>query len=46
MADLFRMCSDGKLTVHIHEVFPLARTSDALKLIAARKAIGKVILRP
>jgi NADPH2:quinone reductase len=46
MADLFRMCSDGKLTVHIHEVFPLARTSDALKVIAARKAIGKVILRP
>jgi NADPH2:quinone reductase len=41
---LLRWCADGKLSVHVHATFPLARTADALKVLADRKAMGKVIL--
>jgi NADPH2:quinone reductase len=43
---LARWCADGKLSCHIHAVYPLADTAQALKAIADRKAMGKVILRP
>ena len=46
IAQLMRWCADGKLTVHVHAVYPLAQTADALKAIANRSAMGKVILRP
>lgn len=39
-------CKEGKLTPHIHGTYPLAATPDALRLIAERKASGKVIVRP
>ena len=39
-------CAQGKLSCHIHAVYPLADTAQALKAIAERKAMGKVILRP
>jgi NADPH2:quinone reductase len=35
----------GKLSTHIHAVYPLAETADALKAIARREVKGKVILR-
>jgi NADPH2:quinone reductase len=46
LADLMRWCADGKLSAHIHAVYPLSETVQALKAIAARKVMGKVIVRP
>jgi NADPH2:quinone reductase len=43
---LARWCAQGKLSCHIHAVYPLTETAQALKTIAQRKAMGKVILRP
>ena len=37
---------DGKIMPHIHEVFRLAETADALRLIEGRKVTGKVIVNP
>ena len=34
----------GKLRPHVSETFPLARAAEALKLMAARKVKGKVVL--
>jgi len=36
--------AQGKLKPHVSETFPLERAADALKLMAARKATGKVVL--
>ncbi|MBV9346418.1 MAG: NADPH:quinone oxidoreductase family protein [Pseudolabrys sp.] len=36
----------GKLSAHVQQVYPLERAADALKAIAARKVMGKLILRP
>jgi NADPH2:quinone reductase len=44
IAQIMQWCVDGKLSVHVHAAFPLARTADALKMLADRKAMGKVIL--
>jgi NADPH2:quinone reductase len=46
MADIVRWCAEGKLSAHVHAVYPLADTAQALKDIAARKVMGKVILKP
>jgi NADPH2:quinone reductase len=35
----------GKLSTHIHAVYPLAEAKDALKAIARREVKGKVVLR-
>ncbi len=43
-AQLMQWCADGKFSVHVHATFPLARTDEALKVLAERKAMGKVIL--
>lgn len=43
---LLRWCADGRLSSRVHTVYPLAKTADALKDIAARKVMGKAILRP
>jgi NADPH:quinone reductase len=45
LAQLMRWCADDKLSAHIHAVFPLSETAQALKAIADRKVMGKVILR-
>lgn len=37
-------CAAGKLSAHVHGVYPLDRVADALEEIAARKAMGKVVL--
>ena len=44
MARLDTWYAQGKLKPHISETFPLERAADALKLMAARKATGKVVL--
>ena len=46
MAELVRFADAGKISAHVHAVYPLAQTADALKAIADRKVMGKVILRP
>lgn len=46
MAQLLEWCVSGKLSSHVHAVYPLADAAKALKAIAARKVMGKVILRP
>jgi len=43
---LLAWCLEGKLSSHVHAVYPLAEGPAALKTIAARKVMGKVILRP
>jgi NADPH2:quinone reductase len=46
MNDIVGWCADGKLSAHVHAVFPLAETANALKAIGDRKAMGKIVLRP
>jgi len=46
MAQLVAWAAEGKLSAHVHEVFSLAKTADALKALSARTVMGKVILRP
>jgi NADPH2:quinone reductase len=45
MTDIVRWCAEGKLSAHVHAVYPLADTPRALKDIAARKIMGKAILK-
>ena len=45
-ADLIRWCAEGKLSAHVHARYPLAEVAQALKDIAARKVMGKVVLVP
>jgi NADPH2:quinone reductase len=46
LADLVRWCAEGKLSSHVHAVYPLEQTAQALKDLASRKVMGKAILRP
>jgi len=46
MADLVRWAAEGKLSAHVHATYPLEQTPEALKAIAARNVMGKVILHP
>jgi len=46
MADIVRWCREGKLSGHVHAVYPLEQIAVALKDIAERKAMGKIVLRP
>jgi len=45
-AQLLAWCAEGKLSSHVHAVYPLKDAPTALKDIAARKVMGKVLLRP
>jgi NADPH2:quinone reductase len=36
----------GKLSAHVQATYPLADAANALKALAARKVMGKIILRP
>ena len=46
MADIARWCAEGKLSAHVHAIYPLAEIAAALELIADRKVMGKILLRP
>jgi len=46
MTDIVRWCADGKLSAHVHAVYPLAEIATALKAIADREVMGKIVLRP
>jgi len=43
---LLAWVAEGKLSPHVHAVYPLKDAAEALKAIAAREVMGKVILRP
>jgi NADPH:quinone reductase len=46
MTDLARWCAEGKLSAHVHAVYPLTEIATALNAIADRKVMGKIVLRP
>jgi NADPH2:quinone reductase len=46
MGDIVRWCGEGKLSGHVHAVYPLEQIAAALKELAERKAMGKIVLRP
>jgi len=43
---LVQWAAEGKISSHVDRVFPLAQTAQALKVLAGRQAMGKVILHP
>jgi len=46
MSQIVEWCAEGKLSAHVHAVYRLSETAQALKDIAARKIMGKAILKP
>lgn len=46
MLQVVRWAAEGKLSIHVHAVYPLKDTPQALNDIAARKVMGKVVVRP
>ena len=46
MVQIVQWCAEGKLSAHVHAVYPLSQTAQALKDISARKIMGKAILKP
>jgi NADPH:quinone reductase len=46
MTEIVRWCGEGRLSAHVQTVYPLAETAAALRAIAARKVMGKIVLRP
>jgi NADPH2:quinone reductase len=46
MAQILDWCAQGKLSSHVHAVYPLSDAAAALKAIATRQVMGKIILRP
>jgi len=46
LAELARWCAAGRLSCHVHAVYPLAEMAQALRTLTERKAMGKVIVKP
>jgi NADPH2:quinone reductase len=46
VARLFSWAAEGRISALVSHVLPLERTVDGLKLLAGRKATGKVLVRP
>ena len=44
LQELLQMFQAGKLKTHIHATFPLAEAKEAMRLVADRKVVGKVVL--
>lgn len=45
MEQLLAWCAEGKISSHVHAVYPLAQAAAALKEIAGRRVMGKVLLK-
>jgi NADPH:quinone reductase len=45
MRQIVQWVAEGKLRPHIHKVFPLAQTADAIRELDQRAATGKVIIK-
>jgi NADPH2:quinone reductase len=46
MRELMDWTAAGKLSAHIHKVYPLAETTQAMKAITSRAVMGKIVLKP
>lgn len=46
MTEIVRWCAEGKLSAHVYAAYPLGEIAAALKAIADRKVMGKIVLRP
>jgi NADPH2:quinone reductase len=46
LARLFGWAAEGRLATHPATVLPLEQTAEAIRLIADRKATGKILVRP
>jgi NADPH:quinone reductase len=46
LSDVARWAAEGKLSGHVHAVYPLQDIAAAMKVIADRKVMGKIVLRP
>ena len=46
MAEIARWCAEGKLSAHVHAVYPLEQTAEAIKALSNRQVMGKLVLRP
>jgi len=45
MAEIARWCAEGKLSAHVHAVYPLEQTAEAIKALSNRQVMGKLVLR-
>jgi NADPH:quinone reductase-like Zn-dependent oxidoreductase len=45
-AEVFAMLGDGRLRPHVSATFPLERAAEALRLLADRQAVGKLVVEP
>jgi NADPH2:quinone reductase len=43
-AELLQLLQEGKLKPHVSQTFPLADAADALQVVAARRAKGKIVI--
>ncbi|UGV24572.1 NADPH:quinone oxidoreductase family protein [Rhodopseudomonas boonkerdii] len=43
---LLKWAAEGKISAHVDRTFPLEKTAEAMKVLAGRQAMGKVILHP
>jgi NADPH:quinone reductase len=46
LSDVARWAAEGKLSAHVHAIYPLDDIAAAMKLISDRKVMGKIVLRP
>jgi NADPH2:quinone reductase len=46
MTDIATWCAQGRLSAHVHAVYPLSEIAAALKAITDRQVMGKIVLRP
>ncbi len=46
MRQVLEWCAHGRLKPHVGQVFPLSDTARAIQMIDARKAVGKIVVRP
>jgi NADPH:quinone reductase len=46
IGELAHWCAEGKLSCHIQQVYALAETPQALKALAERQVMGKLVVRP
>jgi NADPH:quinone reductase len=46
MAELLAWCAAGKLSAHVHAVYPLAHGAQALHALKDRAVMGKLVLTP
>ncbi|MCS6944703.1 MAG: NADPH:quinone oxidoreductase family protein [Sutterellaceae bacterium] len=46
LQQLFQWLAQGKLKPHVSQVYPLSDTPQALQSLLARRAVGKLVIRP